>query len=287
MTDPGRLGIWSALDGLRADEAAAFAKRVEQLGYGALWLPEALGRDPFAVLGHLAAHTTSIVLGTGIASIYARNAAAMKAAANGVGELSGNRFVLGLGVSHGPMVENVLHEKYDRPYTRMSEYLDSYGTAPYMGPAAEVPVLLAALRRRMLELSRDKADGAFPYLVPPEHIAGARQILGPGKRIVVTVPVALTDDTAAARETGRAYLAVYLNLPNYMNNLRELGFGDDDRARPGSDRLVDAVVAHGSVEAVRRRIAEYQDAGADHTCVIPLRPNGFMPQSETVEALAP
>lgn len=288
MTDLGRVGIWSALDGLAAEKAVEFAVRVEELGYGALWVPEAVGRDPFATLGFLAARTTRLVLGTSIASVWGRTPTMMRAAANGLGELSGGRLVLGLGVSHQPMVEGVLKENYDKPLAKMSSFLDAYAAAVYMGPQPPqpVPVLIAALGPKMLELSRDKADGAYPYLVTPDHMAVARAALGPDKTIAVTCAVSLETDPSAAREAARGYLRVYLGLPNYLNNLRRLGFTDDDVAPPGSDRLCDAIVAWGGPDKANARIAEFHDAGADHVGVIPLLPNGFMPDPDTVEALA-
>ena len=289
MTYPGRLGVWSSLDALRAEEAAMFADQVEDLGYGALWVPESVGREPFALLGYLAAHTTRLVLGTGIASIWARTAHAARAAATALAELSGGRFILGLGASHAHIVEGAHRADYRRPLAAMSSYLDAYAAASYRGPApAEPPpVVIAALRRRMLALSVDKADGAFPYLVPPEHVAAARTVVPKEKMLVVTQPVALTDDPSAAREAARGYLSRYLDLPNCRQNLQEFGFEDDDLAKPGSDRLCDALVAWGSVEKARARIDEMHDAGADHVAVIPLRADGSMPRDEVVQALAP
>lgn len=286
----GRLGVWTWLDALPAPEAAAFARRVEALGYDALWVPEAVGREPFAFLGFLAARTERLVLATGIANIYARDAMTARAAAETLGELSGGRFVLGLGVSHAPLVSGVRGHAYGKPVTTMRAYLDGIGRVPYAGPAADppTPIVIAALRENMLQLAAERCAGAHPYLVPPEHTARARKILGEGPTLAPEQMVLLETDAAKAREVARKNLGTYLGLPNYRKNLLWLGYEEADFEQGGSDRLVDALVAWGDEDALRARIQAHFEAGADHVCIQPFRPDGGPgPHLETLERLAP
>ncbi len=286
----GRLGVWTFLDLLSADDSAAFARRIEGLGYSALWIPEAVGRDPFAFLGYLAARTERLLLATGIANIYARDPMAMRASQQTLAELSAGRFLLGLGVSHQHLVTGLRQHEYRPPVAAMTEYLDAMQHAFYRGPepAEEAPIVLAALRPAMLRLARDTARGAHPYLTPPEHTARAREILGPRAWLAPEQMVLLERNADAARSVARATMQIYLGLPNYQHNLKWLGFGEDDIANGGSDRLVDAIVAWGDEAAIARRIQAHHDAGADHVCIQPLRPDGQPgPDLRALEALAP
>ncbi len=286
----GRLGVWSWLDSLLVSEVAAFASRVETWGYSALWVPEAVGRDPFALLAHLAANTQELILATGIANIYARDPMAMRAVHHTLAELSGGRHLLGLGVSHAPMVTGVRGHEYGKPVTSMRQYLDTMEKAPYSGPEPEQapPIVLAALRPKMLALAAERARGAHPYFVPPEHTARAREILGRGPWLCPEQKVLLQTDASEARRVARQHMQLYLGLPNYRNNLSWLGFSDEDLDAGGSDRLVDAIVAWGDEQALARRIQEHLDAGADHVCIQPLRPEGAPgPDLRALEALAP
>ena len=286
----GQLGIWTFLDLLPADEAAAFARRLEGFGYSALWIPEAVGRDPFAFLGYLAARTERLVLATGIANIYARDPMTMQAVRKTLAELSGGRFLLGLGVSHKELVTDLRQHEYQKPVPAMSAYLDAMQAAFYtaLQPAEDAPIVLAALRPAMLRLARAKARGAHPYFTTPEHTARAREILGPGAWLAPEQKVLLETNPATARGVARAAMQMYLALPNYQNNLKWLGFTDDDLAKGGSDRLVDAIVAWGDEAAIRRRIEAHHAAGADHVCIQPLRPDGTPgPDLRAIEALAP
>ena len=286
----GRLGVWSWLDAFSGEEAAAFARRVESWGYSALWIPEAIGREPFALLGFLATSTTRLVLATGIANIYARDALSMRAAQLTLAELSRDRFLLGLGVSHAPMVQGLRGHSYGKPVETMRDYLSAMKRAPYVGPQppAPPPLVLAALRRRMLELSAESACGAHPYLVPPEHTARAREILGKGAWLCPEQMVLLETDASKARAIARKNLHLYLGLPNYQANLRWLGFSDADFQDGGSDRVVDAIVAWGDEKAIAARIRAHHDAGADHVCIQSFRPDGSPgPDLRILEALAP
>jgi len=286
----GRLGVWTWLDALPAAEAAAFARQVEAWGYSALWVPEAIGRDPFGLLGFLAASTSRLVLATGIANLYARDPIATRAAQLTLAELSGGRFLLGLGVSHAPMVQGLRGHVYGKPVATMRAYLEAMEKAPWAGPKPPEapPIVLGALRPHMLALAAERAQGAHPYNVTPEHTARARKILGPRAWLCPEQMVLLERNPSDARRLARQNLAIYLGLENYQQNLRWLGFGDDDFANGGSDRLVDAIVAWGDEKAIAARIRAHHDAGADHVCIQAFRPDGTPgPDRRLLEALAP
>ncbi|HKA13671.1 MAG TPA: TIGR03620 family F420-dependent LLM class oxidoreductase [Myxococcota bacterium] len=272
----GKLGVWTWLDHLPAPEAAEFANRLEEWGYGSLWLPEAVGRDPFSIIGYLAARTSKLVLATGIANIYARDPVSMRAIRETLNEASQGRFLLGLGVSHEPMVTGLRHHVYGKPVATMRNYLEAMSAATYLGPtgAEPAPVVLAALRPNMLALSRDLAQGAHPYFVPPEHTARAREILGKGGWLCPEQMVLLETDARRARAIARQNMQIYLGLPNYRNNLKWLGYTDADLDNGGSDRLVDAIVAWGDEKVIADRIQAHHDAGADHVCIQTFRSDG-------------
>jgi len=286
----GRLGVWTWLDGLPGDEAVAFTERIARLGYSTLWLPEAVGRDPFALIAWLAARTEGIGFCTGIANIYARDAMTMRAIQQTLGELAPGRIALGLGVSHAHLVTGVRGHAYEKPVATMSGYLDAMQKALYMGPkpASEPPVVIAALRPRMLALAAAKTRGAHPYFVPPEHTKRAREILGRGPLLLPEQMVMLETDATKARAAARVAMKIYLGLPNYQNNLLWLGYTHDDFANGGSDRLVDAIVAWGDEKAIAARVQAHFDAGADHVCIQPLQAEGrTVPEERVLEALAP
>jgi probable F420-dependent oxidoreductase len=295
--DLGRLGAWGHLDTLDIDAARAYARRVDELGYGTLWVPETVGREPFTLLGLLAAETSEIRLGTSIVGIWGHDAQTMRMAAQTLHEATGGRFVLGLGVSHPHLAEKLRGHRYDRPLTRMREFLAAYRAAVYRGPIAsgtgDPPILIAALRERMLALAATDADGAFPYLVTPERVAWTRGVLDAAAAaretrpiLAVSMPAVLESDPDVARAAARAYLGPYLRTPAYQACWSEQGFGEADWEKPGSDRLVDAMVAQGEVEALRARIAELVAAGADHVAVIPVAPDGTTEHLPALEALA-
>jgi len=289
-TDIGRLGVWSWLDGMSAPEATDFAGQLEEWGYSALWMPEAVGRDPFSLIAYLAARSTKLVYATGIANIYARDAMTTKAIRKTIAELAPGRFVLGLGVSHGHLVAGVRGHEYKKPLSTMRAYLEAVENALYMGrePSEDAPIVIAALRDRMLGLAAEKTRGAHPYFVPPEHTARAREILGPDAWLCPEQKVLLDTDASSARETARAHMKIYLGLPNYQNNLEQLGFSDDDFADGGSDRIVDAITAWGDEKTVWDRVQAHYDAGADHVCIQPLRAGGEQgPDLRTLETFAP
>jgi probable F420-dependent oxidoreductase len=269
----GRVGVWLTLLGLRsADEERAAAAEIEALGYPALWFGETpVNKEAFVHAGILLAATRRVTLATGIASIYARDPAATNAAGNALAEAYGGRFVLGLGVSHAPSVEQRGHD-YGRPVKAMGDYLDALERAEYRAPAPvhRPPIMLAALRRRMLELARDRTHGAHPYLVPPSHTGRARAVLGDGPVLAPEQGIVVETDPARARAAAREHLANYLRLPNYTNSWREDGFGDSDFADGGSDGLVDALIAWGDADAIVARVRAHLEAGADHVCIQPV-----------------
>src|SRR5918996_3683813 len=282
--DLGRVGIWTfALDLQPAAQARELAAEIEELGYGAIWVPDAIGRDPLVHAALLLDGTTRINVGTGIAQIYGRDAMSMAAGWKTVSEAFPNRFVLGLGVSHQPMVEGLRGQSYGRPLTAMREYLDKMDGAMFVAAEPTEPPrrVLAALGPKMLALAAERADGAHPYNVPPEHTAQAREILGSGKLLAPEQAVAFVTDPDEARQIARDHMAIYLDLPNYMNNLRRFGITDDDLADGGSDRLVDMIVAWGDVNAIRTRVQAHLDAGADHVAVqVVTAQRGALPLAE-------
>ncbi len=283
-----KLGVWSGTDSLSAADVASFAKRVEAWGYGTLWIPEAIGREVFSASAWLLANTSSLIVASGIANIYARDSFSSAAAQKGLNEQSGDRFLLGLGVSHIPFVQDVRQHEYGKPVATMRAYLRGMADAPYKSvpPAAPPKTILAALGPKMLELSAELADGAHPYNVPPEHTRQARAILGAGKLLCVEQGAILETNPAQARALARQFLTLYMGLPNYVNNWRRLGFSDTDFAGGGSDRLVDAVIAWGDESAIRARIEEHWQAGADHVCVQAIGAAGS-PDERLLDLLAP
>jgi probable F420-dependent oxidoreductase len=268
--DLGKVGIWTGvLDAVPSAEAQRIAARVEELGFPTLWIPEAIGRDPFVTATLLLSATSKLNVATGIANIYARDAFTMANTQRSLEEAFPGRFLLGLGVSHHHLVDRVRHHEYSKPYSRMFAFLDEMDNALFMavGPSERPATVLAALGPRMLKLSAERADGAHPYFVPVEHTAQAREIVGPNAILAPEQMVVLETDRARAVEIARKGMALYLRAPNYVNNLERLGFTNDDLAEGGSKRLVDAIVACGDVNAAVDRVRAHFDAGASHVAV--------------------
>jgi probable F420-dependent oxidoreductase len=277
--DIGRFGIWTFLDALPAAAAQEAVRDVESLGFGAVWIPEALARDVLTHAGILLAGSKHIVVATGIANVWARDAMAMAAAQKTLCEAYPERFLLGIGVSHQPLVQGMRGHEYRKPYDFMRAYLDAMDAAVYMGapPASPPERVIGALHPKMLALAAERAAGAHPYFVTPDHTKRARQILGAGKLLAPEQAVVLETDAAKARAIARTHMQTYLGLPNYVRNLKTLGFTDADVADGGSDRLADAIVAWGDVDAVVRRVHAHLDAGADHVCLQVLDENPLVP----------
>ena len=272
----GAIGIWTAqFDYQPAAKAREAAAELEQLGFGAIWFPESVGRESLTNAALLLGTTSRIVIATGIANIYARDPVTMAAGQKTLAEAYPGRFLLGLGVSHIPLVEQVRGHRYGKPVASMRAYLDGMDRAPYRAvPPSVSPIrVLAALGPKMLRLAAERAGGAHPYFVPPEHTARAREILGSDRLLAVEQAVVLETDSTKAREIARAHASRYLALPNYANNLRRLGFGDEDLVGGGSKRLVDAIVAWGDMTAVIERVRAHQSAGANHVCIQVLPPD--------------
>jgi probable F420-dependent oxidoreductase len=266
----GPLNVWNfALQRMPARDEADAARDLERMGYPAIWVPESLGsKEAMAHLSLLLQATDKAVIAPGIANIHARDPMAMASGAKTLGEEFPGRFVLGIGVSHAPSVE-MRGGDYNNPLKQMTAYLDAMDNAVYAGPLPDppVPLVLAALGPKMLELAAQRADGAHPYFVPVEHTPTARRHLGPEPALIVEQTAVLTTDRAKGLEIARAFARNYLALPNYANNLRRLGWSDDDVANDGSERLIDAVVAIGDVDAIVGRVRAHLDAGADTVCL--------------------
>lgn len=267
--DIGTFGVWTSLLDLhpttRVREVVA---ELDEMGWGCLWRPESTGRDPLITAALWLDACPRMAVATGIAQTYARHPLTTMAANRTLDEAFPGRFLLGLGVSHAPMVEGVRGLDYSTPLADMEAHLDAMDAAPFNGhgPEGRPPRILAALGPRMLELSAAKADGAHPFLTTPEHTARARSIIGPDKFLAPEHMVVVETDPGRAREIARFNLARYLQLPNYTRNLGRLGFTDDDIASI-SDRLVDALVAWGDPERVAAQVGQHREAGADHVCV--------------------
>jgi probable F420-dependent oxidoreductase len=264
--DLGKVGIWSRELRYNPDRGAraAAAAELEDLGYSAIFIPDA-GGDVLAEVAHLLAATRRVPLATGVLNIWMHDPADVAGRRADLLSRFGPRFLLGLGSSHAPLVQSAGHGPYLRPYSRMVGYLDALDAAPVAVSAADR--MMAALGPRMLRLARDRAAAAHPYLVPPEHTSIARDILGRGPILAPEQAVILEADRQRGHEVARAFVSDYLALPNYVRNLRRLGFGDDDLTGSGSDRLIDALVARGDEEAIAARVRAHLDAGADHVCV--------------------
>lgn len=285
----GSTGAWTFdVERLGADDAREYARDLERLGVRALWIPESLGsKEVFAHAGMLLAATRRLVIATGIANIWARDAVAMANGQRALADAYPDRFLLGLGVSHAPTIAMRGAHTYERPVERMRDYLDAMDKAPYTGRPVATPRVLAALGPRMLRLAAERTLGAHPYFVPVEHTSMARQELGGGPLLAVEQAAVLATDPAVARETARRHMRRYLELDNYANNLRRLGWADADIANGGSDALVDAIVAWGDGGAIRRRVDDHLARGADHVCLQLIRVDLKAAPTQEWRALAP
>jgi probable F420-dependent oxidoreductase len=299
----GSLGVDALLDSMAGNELAKFARKIEKLGYSALWFPEAFGRDPFALAAHLLTVTDKLIVGTAIANVWKREPVAMLSGARTLAEMFPERFVLGIGISHGPMMTR-LGINYAKPLTFMRDYLARLKQAPYGAtqPSSEAPILVAALLPKMLQLAAAETDGTLPTFITPERTAQIRAQIGPDKWICLQQISMLEKDAAKARAAIRGLIAFYLKLPNYLQSFKLMGFDDADFGDGGSDRIVDAIVAWGDEQAIRDRVAAQYKAGATHVCITVLRSEGSAgawslasggsrergtPEERALEALAP
>jgi probable F420-dependent oxidoreductase len=268
-------GIWAGQ--LRYGDAPAIADaaaELDALGYSALWIPD-VGGDVLAAMEHLLASAPRATVATGILNVWMHTPEEVAARRASWSADSQTRALFGLGVSHAALIDQAEPGKWTKPYSLMVEYLDGLDAAA--SPLPKESRVLAALGPRMLRLARDRTAGVHPYLVPPEHSALARAAVGPDALVATEQAVVLETDAEAARAIGREHLAIYLGLPNYANNLLRLGFTESDVAAPGSDRLVDAIVAWGDVDAIKARVDAQRAAGADHVCIQVLQATYDMP----------
>jgi probable F420-dependent oxidoreductase len=270
--DLGRVGIWwSGSWRDRSDDGVDVAAEMEALGYTTLWSSGGYEPGLASRFERLLAATTHVAVASGIVSIWVNEPERLAESAAALDRRFPGRFVLGLGTSHAALVEPG-GQAYVHPYAKMTRFLDrldAHDAHDVSGSPAVTPGrrVLAALGPRMLALAAARSAGAHPYFVPVEHTAGARAVLGPGPVLAPEVAVVLERDPDRARAAARRYTAGYLGLPNYVNNVRALGYSEDDVAGAGSDRLVDAVVAWGDEAAIAARVAEHHAAGADHVCL--------------------
>jgi probable F420-dependent oxidoreductase len=277
-------GVWAAQ--LRYGEAGAIremAAELEELGYSALWIPD-VGGDLFSSVELLMAATRQTTIATGILNLWMHSAEETAQQHARLTATHGDRFLVGIGVSHQPLIDHKTPGRYAKPLSAMREYLDGLDAANQ--PLPRERRVLAALGPKMLELARDRTAGAHPYNVTPAHTSIAREALGAEALVATELAVALTTDASVARAAGRQHLSIYLDLPNYTNNLLRLGFTDADFADGGSDRLVDALVAWGDEQAIAARVQEHRDAGADHVCIQVVNEGPEAPQAQW-RALAP
>lgn len=269
MNDLGPVGIWQGvLDGHSSGVVRDVVAELDEAGWPTMWIPETVSRDPFVSASIMLEATTNMQVATGIASIWARDPMTTSNASLTLNEAYNGRFILGLGVSHHTLTEWVRKHDYSKPLTKMREYLERMDASMFHGVKPEQPTmrLLAALGPKMLELSATAADGAHPYFVPPEHTEIARTIIGPDAYLATEQMVVLETDPSKAREIARAHMAVYLGLPNYANNLMRLGYTEEELTN-ADDRVVDAIVAWGTLDDVLDRVKAHHDAGANHVCI--------------------
>jgi probable F420-dependent oxidoreductase len=269
----GRLGVWYSTDKLGGpQQIRQFVGIVEQLGYDTLWYPESRGYESLSVAGFMLANTTKLKFGSSIASIYARDAFTARRGMLSLHQLYGERFILGLGVSHVPMVEGIRGHKYEKPVPVMRAYLD--GITKGEAGSENWPIAIAALGPLMLKLAAQNTRGALPYNTTPRHTAEAAKILGPDKWLVAEQKVCLETDPATARALGRKELSRYMVLDNYRNNWLRIGFSEAELADGGSDRFIDSMVLWGNADTVRRGLRAHFDAGATHVCIQPVHADG-------------
>ncbi len=278
----GRLGVWYSVDKLDGAGLRALLRTIEGNGYSAYWYPESRGFESMSMASYLLGASEKLVIGSSIANIYARDAFTARRAVISLNALYGDRFILGLGVSHIPMVEGLRGHRYDKPLGAMRAYLEGINKD---NPG--LPVVVAALGPKMLALSGELSMGAVPYNVTPKHTAQAAKILGPSKILAVEQKVTIETDPVRARALGRKELARYMVLPNYRNNWLREGFTEEDLANGGSDRFIDAMCLWGDADTVKHGLRAHFTAGATHVCVQPVHDEGdYAGRDRMLQALA-
>ncbi len=288
MIEIGPIGLWhGGFDSIPASQVREVVADLEAMGWPCVWIPETVARDPFVAASVMLDATTTLTIATGIVSIWARDAMTTANATKTLNEAHDGRFLLGLGVSHHTITEWVRKHDYSKPLTKMREYLERMDKSMFKGiePAEPPTRVIAALGPKMLALGAESADGVHPYFAPVEHTAVAREAVGPDKIVATEQMVVLDTDPSTARETARKHMKIYTGLPNYANNLIRFGFSEEEVTNI-DDRLVDAIVAWGSVDDIAARVREQQDAGASHVCIQVLRPDREQPMTEWRELAA-
>ncbi len=269
----GRLGIWYSADKLSGPQQVAdFVKTVERLGYDTLWYPESRGFESFTIAGFMLSQSKTLKIGSSIASIYARDAFTSRRGMISLNDLYGGRFILGLGVSHPPMVQGIRGHTYEKPVPAMRSYLNAIKKDE--SGAADFPLCVAALGPLMLKLAGEMTQGAVPYNTTPKHTAEAAKILGPNKWLAIEQKVTIETDPARARALGREELSRYMTLDNYRNNWLRIGFTEADLSNGGSDAFIDAMVLWGSPEKVKEGLRAHFAAGATHVAIQPVHAQG-------------
>ncbi|MGE2715491.1 LLM class F420-dependent oxidoreductase [Mycolicibacterium litorale] len=285
---PSHIGVWWASETWSITDAQDVAREIEALGYGSLFIPEVAGKECLTQSAAFLSATDRLVVGTGIANIHVRLPSAAETGGRTLNALYPERFVLGLGVSHAPLVEHAMGGTYAKPLATMRGYLEKMAAvSEAIEPGAPRPIrLLAALGPKMIELSGTHADGAHPYLVTPQQTRTTRDILGADKWIVSEQAVAIGGDDADQLRRAHQHLDVYSGLPNYRNSWLRQGFDESDLVRGGSDRLARGIVGMGSVEQAAASMTAHLDAGADHVVLQVLGDNPMADPRPALRALA-
>jgi probable F420-dependent oxidoreductase len=267
MLDLGRVGIWSRelRFGDRAEAREAVGE-LEELGFGTLWVPGGAGDDELLpVIGEQLSATRKVVFATGILNVFGHDPHDVARAHAQLDDSHPGRFLLGLGIGHAKFLDDESAARSRKPITVISEYLDELERA---APVGSSPArVVAALGPKMVQLAGERTLGVHPYMVPVEHTAFVRDLLGGLAVVAPELSVVLGGTLDETRARARVDLALYLQLPNYVTVWQRLGYGDADLLGGGSDRLVDALYAQGSVEQIGERVREHHDAGADHVCL--------------------
>lgn len=268
MQTAANLGVLFNTDRLDRNGFLDYAKRVDDLGFESLWLPELFTRDPFTAAAYILANTKSVNLATGIANLYGRDAVATVTTASTLQEMSENRFILGLGVSNAGLNRARGHA-WVNPVSKLKDYLQTMSEVKMTTVQAPFPVHVAAHGPKMLATVAELADGANTYLMPPDHVNQARKVLG-GKTLNTMLFCLLDENPETARATIRKAVGYYMNLDYYHRAWRTFGFTDADFANGGSDQLIDAIVAWGSIDTIRARLQDHTKRGATRIVIIPL-----------------
>tara|TARA_B100001057_G_scaffold450655_1_gene492923 strand:- start:1280 stop:2170 length:891 start_codon:yes stop_codon:yes gene_type:complete len=290
MRKPSGLGVWARTNVLDRDQLAELAETVEHFGYQTLWYPESLSYEALVVAGYLLSNTQDLIVASGIANIYARDAVTAAQGYDSLNRLYGGRFVLGLGVSHIPLVEGARGHSYGKPVTTMRQYLRDMVSAQ-IDPTIKFDdraIVLAALGPKMLELASVSAKGALPYCVTPDHTAEARKVMGPEAWLCVEQKICLTEDEGAARAVQREQMAPYMTMNNYRNNWFRLGFTEEEVTGKASTRFLDAMVVWGNEHFIQDCIDAHFKAGADQVVIQAFRPDGGLgPDPTALKAFSP